>query len=117
MSNGRQVEEIEERVFSLSDILRLPLREDDHSERARRELLCRFALIPWSQSSLRLMRDICRRLMDVLEKLEPLSEQKGLMKFLRNENHAGLLNGFIQDITRAITDYQVCGPKRTVRCY
>jgi hypothetical protein len=40
--------------------------------------------------------DTRRRLMDVLEKLEPLSEQNGLLKFLRNEDHVGLLNGFVQ---------------------
>ena len=45
--------------------------------------------------------------MDVVVKLEPLSEQNGLLKFLRNENHAGLLNGFVQDIAHAVTDYQV----------
>ena len=53
--------------------------------------------------------DIRRRLIDVLEKLEPLSEQNGLLKFLRNEDHAGSLGGFIEDIARAVTDYQVCG--------
>jgi len=53
--------------------------------------------------------------MDVVVKLEPLSEQNGLVKFLRNEEHAGLLNGFIQDIAHAVTDYQVCGRKRTVQ--
>ena len=45
--------------------------------------------------------------MDVVEKLQPLSEQNGLLKFLRNEDHAGLLNGFIQDIVHAVADYQV----------
>ena len=42
MSNVRQVEEIEERVMSLSDILRFPRREDDYLERTRREALYRF---------------------------------------------------------------------------
>ena len=55
--------------------------------------------------------------MDVILKLEPLSEQNGLLKFLRNEDHAGLLNGFVQDIAHAITDYQVCGRKLTVQDY
>ena len=54
--------------------------------------------------------------MDILGKLEPLSEQGGLLRFLQSEDHAGLLNGFVRDIARAITDYQVCGRKRTVRC-
>jgi hypothetical protein len=58
-----------------------------------------------------LRSDVCRRLMDVLEKLEPLSEQKGLLKFLRNEDYAGLLNGFVEDTARAVTDYQVCDLK------
>jgi len=43
--------------------------------------------------------------MDIFEKLEPLSEQNGRLKFLRNEDHAGLLNGFVQDVARAVTDY------------
>ena len=55
--------------------------------------------------------------MNVLEGLEPLSEQNGLLRFLRNEDHAGLLNGFVQDMAQAITDYQVCNCKRTVRRY
>ena len=116
MSNARQIGEIEERVLSLSDILRSPLREGDHSERARRKLLCRFVR-SLSLSSLPLTQDVCRRLMDILGKLEPLSEQNGLLKFLRNEDHAGLLNGFVQDIVQAVMDYQVCAPKLTVRRY
>jgi hypothetical protein len=55
--------------------------------------------------------------MDVVVKLEPLSEQSGLLKFLRNEDYAGLLNGFVQDIAHAVTDYQVRGRKRTVQGY
>jgi len=47
--------------------------------------------------------------MDVVIELEPLSEQSGLVKFLRNEDHAGMLNGLVQDIANAVTDYQVCG--------
>ena len=107
MSNARQIGEIEERVLSLSDILRSSVKEGDHSERARREVLCRFAR-PKSLISLLLTQGICRRLTGILTKLEPLSEQNGLLKFLRNEDHAGLLNGFIQDITQAVMDYQVC---------
>jgi hypothetical protein len=45
--------------------------------------------------------------MGVVVKLEPLSEQCGLLKFLRNEDYTGLLNGFVQDIAYAVTDYQV----------
>jgi len=53
--------------------------------------------------------------MDVVVKLEPLSEQSGLLKFLRNEDHSGLLNGFVQDMACAVMDYQVCSRKRTVQ--
>ena len=52
--------------------------------------------------------------MNVLERLEPLSEQNGLLRFLRNEDHAGLLNGFVQDMALAVADYQVCDRKHTV---
>ena len=116
MGNARQIEEIEERVLSLSDILRSPLREGDHSERMRREQLCRFERLQfliW----LPLTQDIRRRLMDILNNLEPLSEQNELLKFLRNEDHTELLNGFVQDAVQAVTDYQVCGPKRTLQRY
>jgi len=110
MGNARQVEEIEERVSSLSDILRSPLKEDDHLERARRELLCRSVRpSPGVRRSIPLTQYTRRRLMDVLEKLEPLSEQNGMLKFLRNEDRAGLLNGFVQDMFCAVMDYQVCG--------
>ena len=43
-----------------------------------------------------------------MAKLEPLSEQRGLLKFLKNVDHANTLNGFVQDLARAVTDYQVC---------
>ena len=108
----KQVEEIEERVLSLSDILRSPRREDDSSESVRRELLCRFVCAPGPKfHSYAAHVGAYRRLVDVVIKLEPLSEQSGLLRFLRNEDHAGLLNGFVQDIANAVTDYQVRGPK------
>jgi hypothetical protein len=116
VSNVSQVEEIEERVLSLSDILRSPPREGDHLESARRELLCRFVCLQVPTPIVYpLTYDIRRRLMGVVVKLEPLSEKSGLSKFLRNEDYAGLLNGFVQDIAYAVTDYQVCCRKIPVR--
>jgi len=53
--------------------------------------------------------------MDVITKLEPLSEQNGLLKFLRNEDHAGLLSGLVQDIANAVTEYQVRGREHTIQ--
>ena len=61
--------------------------------------------------------DVRRRLMDVLEKLELLSKQNDLLKFLRNDDHAGLLDGLVQDISCAVTDYQVCGRTHIVQSY
>ena len=44
-----------------------------------------------------------------MNKLKPLSEQHGLAKFLKNVDHADTLGGFVQDLSYAITDYQVRG--------
>ena len=48
-----------------------------------------------------------RKLEGVIVKLEPLSEQHGLVKFLRNVENAKTLTGFIQELANAIVDYQV----------
>ena len=40
-------------------------------------------------------------------RLEPLSEQHALLKFLRNVDNAKILTGFAQELANAITDYQV----------
>ena len=42
-----------------------------------------------------------------MAKLKPLSKQRGIMKFLKNAGHANTLNGFVQDLAYAVTDYQV----------
>ena len=49
-----------------------------------------------------------RKLARVVENLEPLSEEHGLLKFLKNTDRVNALNGFVQDLVYAITDYQVC---------
>ena len=51
---------------------------------------------------------IPRKLVRIIENLEPLSEEHGLLKFLKNADRANTLNGFVQDLACAITDYQVC---------
>jgi len=48
-----------------------------------------------------------RKLEVVTAKLEPLSEQHALLKFLRNVENVKILNGFAQELADAITDYQV----------
>lgn len=47
--------------------------------------------------------------MEVIVRLEPLSEQSEPSRFLQNEVHAALLNGFVQDIVSAVSDYLVRG--------
>jgi hypothetical protein len=48
-----------------------------------------------------------RKLQGVIAKLEPLSDQHALVRFLRNVDNAKVLTGFVQELADAITDYQV----------
>ena len=50
---------------------------------------------------------IHRKLARIIAKLEPLSKKHGIAKFLKNADHASILNGFVQDLAYAVTDYQV----------
>jgi hypothetical protein len=58
---------------------------------------------------------ICRTLSGIVAKLGPLSDQHGLLKFLNNVDHTNTLNGFVQDLANAVTDYQVCGTNSMAR--
>ena len=48
-----------------------------------------------------------RKLVRIIAELKPLSEQHGILKFLKNVDHSKILNGFVQDLAYAVTDYQV----------
>ena len=48
-----------------------------------------------------------RNLERVIAKLEPLSDQHGLVRFLCSADNAKTLTGFVQELANAITDYQV----------
>ena len=48
-----------------------------------------------------------RKLARIIVNLEPLSQEHGLLKFLKNVDRVDTLNGLIQDMVYAITDYQV----------
>ena len=50
---------------------------------------------------------LLRNLEGVIAKLEPLSNQHGLVKFLRGVDNSKALTGFVQELADAITDYQV----------
>jgi hypothetical protein len=47
------------------------------------------------------------KLEGVIAKLEPLSEQHALVRFLHNVDNAKDLTGFVQELADAIADYQV----------
>ena len=104
-----QIEGIEERIQSLGDVLASPVGEQDVEERARRDVLRKYILSELSEAQAH-FKPICfgRKLAGIMAELEPLSEQHGFMKFLNNVDHADTLNGFVQDLALAITDYQVC---------
>ena len=51
-----------------------------------------------------------RKLARIMAKLGPLAEQRGLMRFFKNVDHANVLNGFVNELSYALTDYQVWDP-------
>ena len=59
------------------------------------------------------MVTVRRKLARTVENLEPLSKEHGLLKFLKNADRANTLNGFVQDLAYAITDYQVRSARPT----
>ena len=107
-ANADQIKEVEERVQSLGGILAYPVGDQDREEKARRDTLKRFVL-PHSRdtgnhSAVLFIR---RKLAKVIAKLGPLSQQNGIAKFLKNVDHADILNGLVRDLAYALTDYQV----------
>jgi hypothetical protein len=106
------VKEIERRAQSLSSVLASPVSEGDYAEKGRRAEFRRSVLVRMS---------VCqspypspRKLEGVIAKLEPLSDQRTLIRFLRNVDNAKILGGFAQELADAITDYQVRATSTTV---
>ena len=109
IANASQIEDIEARIQSLGDVLASPVGEQDAEEKARREVLKKYVPEPQNHGYILTRLIFGRKLAGIMAGLEPLSERHGFMKFLNNANHADTLNGFVQDLAFAITDYQVCG--------
>ena len=108
-ANVQQIREIEERVQSLAGVLASSICEEDSEEMARREALRRFVPQYSESPSYRsLILLVHRKLVGIIIKLGPLSEQHGLRRFLKNVDHANTLSGFVQDLDYAVMDYQVC---------
>ena len=115
-ANADQIKEIEGRIESLAEVLASPAGDQDSGEKARREVLRKFVLPPKeTPTDCSAASIICRKLNGIVAKLGPLSEQHGLLKFLKNADHANTLNGFVQDLAYAVTDHQVWVPDSTTR--
>jgi hypothetical protein len=106
-ANADQIIDIQRRVQSLSEVLASPVFDQDSDEKARRDALRKLVLHPWKDSIYLNHIFLHRKLAGIVAKLEPLSDQHGIMKFLKNVDHANILNSFVQDIACAVTDYQV----------
>ena len=118
MANADQIRDLEERIQSLSlgEALASPVGDQDSEENARREALRKFVPVPSSDIDASLIAlTIRRKLTGIITELTPLSEKNGLVKFLKNFDHANTLSGLVQDLSYAITDYQVCGAKTITR--
>ena len=89
---------------SLSSVLAFPVSENDHAEKGRRVELQRFGLERIKKNT---AYPSLRKLEGVVARLEPLSDQHALIKFLRNIDNAKTLAGFVQELADAIVDYQV----------
>ena len=115
-ANEEQIRDIEERIQSLADVLASPMGDQDDAENARRRALRKFVFFHNEMSTYCLIVSIIpRKLAGIIAKLSPLSEQHKLLKFLNNIDHANTLNGFIQDLGHAVTDYQVCAASSSGR--
>ena len=115
IANAEQVNDIEERIESLSEMLASPVGDRDAEEKARRAALKKFVFL-LQESLVHLIAFLVRRkLVGIITELGSLSEQHGLAKFLKNADHANTLNGFVQDLAYAVTDYQVCCASSTAR--
>ena len=89
----------------LSGVLATPVSKDDYEEKGRRVELQMF--VPGSTNMCQPTHLPLRKLRGIIAKLEPLTEQHVLIGFLHNVDNAKILTGFIQELTDAITYYQV----------
>lgn len=108
VANACQIKEVEERIQSLGGVLTFPVGDQDSEEKARREVLGKFVPLQEHGHISNCLKDR-RKLAGIVSKLEPLAEQHGLMKFLKNVDHSNILNGLVNELACAITDYQARG--------
>ena len=116
-ANAGQIDDIEERIESLGEILAFPAGDQDIEEITRRIALRKFVFALQEALTHLIASVVCRKLVRIITELRPLSEQHGFAKFLKNDDHANRLNGFVQDLAYAVTDYQVCCASVIVRSF
>jgi len=97
------LKKIKRRVQTLSGVLGSPVRENDYAEKGRRVVLRRFVLV--RRHTILLIS--LRGLEGIVTKLEPLTDQNGLVAFLRNTDNAKTLTGFIEELADVVKDYEV----------
>ena len=117
VANAEQIDDIEERIESLSEILAFPAGDQDTEEMSRRTALRKLVFALQEALAHLIASVVCRKLVRIITELRPLSEQHGLAKFLKNDDHANRLNGFVQDLAYAVADYQVWCPNVIVRSF
>lgn len=109
-ANTEQIEDIEERMQSLGELLRSPVGDQDAEEKARRTALRKYVFLFQETGTCLIALLVCRKLAGIVAELGSLSDQHGLVKFFKNVDHANTLNGLVQGLAYAVTDYQVrCG--------
>ena len=107
-ANGDQIIKLEERIDSLGEFTK-PSSGQDNEEKARREALWRFVLSPLREILVHRLIALStrRKIAEVISGLEALSKQCKISKFFKHVDHAETLNGFVQDLEYAVSNYQV----------
>ena len=99
---------------SLSEALASPVGKRDNEEKARRDALRELVTPPLTKGDAK-SRAFLRKLVGIIVKLKPLSEQHKIVKFLKNADDAKTLNSAVQALAIAVTDYQVCATNTASR--
>ena len=102
--------DIEQRVRSVYPVLDSNFSVDDFEEKERRSVLRRFVSV---RVHYQFAYPALRKLDDIAKRLEPLSREHILRKFLQNGDNAKLLSDLVDDLAAAITYYQVRAPGPT----
>jgi hypothetical protein len=107
-ANADRIRDVEQRIQLLGVKLKYPVGDRDNDEKARRKAFKRFVLPPLRHIAVSLVVSVVdsdSRLAGIVAKLKQLSEQHGILRFLKNADHSNILNDLVQELSYA--DYQV----------